>query len=1449
MANNRVVPANLYNQQFNVNPINRNAFNRLSGEYVNGVNDDDHPQLRDSFRVHGNVQNAIDRVGNFGYYRSDIEIFNVGQIGSIPLNADRNFSFFIVYYLFVSLHSIFTRAIGEGQDANYFIRTNINTHRPLFSSNVSTYYAGDPYNFGARQGHNAANRPLTQMVVNRIIANNFDYDAFSYLYSQIRTIYQSFRSSGDDALVSLNMTVSVTFIPRPLQGQGGQPIPRNRRPINVPVRRNQPQRIEQSIAQRVAERRRRQPPNRAGFAGQRMFFGITSENQSCVMNVLGIGTNPSTDDNLCFITAVLKSQIRTFLSDHREVLESCDTVDGEIFESDYTLSMFYETDEVYPSTSYCRMTEEGSVQVNIGNTLYRQNIDVDTLVRVAHLIEISLEEAFAVEIGSNHWCGIPQAFSNLYGVYFHIFDSHMNGRFKIIYPENDYGYDYTTSNIHRHIYLYEKEGHIYPIKNISLFINSPKILKTYNLCDCCQFVIKKNKGVCIDHIARCHSMQNFVTSQTNKFTSEVLKRKPFYRYYPVGYGKFLCNVCMKTVYQSSTGLTHVCYMPKPQSKPYITDSKLYALDIESMQVTSEQDPTKMAHRCVLICVRSIYNREEMYQFETEQEFTDHLIKNKKLFQGAVFLAHNGGGYDYQFFLRHWEHSNLKYEHIPRPGSKHKYLELKFYFDNSTSWCRFIDFMMLVPESLRSVGESFGLEVQKGDFPHRFLNEATRFYVGPIPPLHSDDDWFSYKSKKSKLEQQHLQEWYDKQLLKYCSCRGVCWCRKEKWDCNTFLEEYCWLDVHVLADAARAYRDMIMNLEDTSDNIVWKGQGYDPFLCITQSQLAMQIFLSGWGQNMPCIYVPKHNKPDFNWKSIEWLEGLQPRGLGGRILHRGNYHSMYYVEQINFLCDGYQCDGDVQTVYIFADCKEYCCERCYPEDYIHPVYKRPNIKIREEFENDLVYLRSNFNVVVMKECDYITNEQNRVAFQIYTDREMFYGGRTEVFTPYANAALLNQKFSYHDVCSMYPHVCSKKVLPIGIPTFLFGDMIHRERLNPNHRNPYFGFARIRVVPPKKDFLGLLPSRNENGRLLFHLEEQVGYWHTSEIYLALENCYVITEVYQVIHFEKEQRSDTLFRGYMEYFLRLKIEADGWKKMGATSENPTDVQKDHLCEMSYQNNGQMARPRRDEVAKNPVKRKIAKIFLNCLWGKFCQVQNKEVFCDITNFSDYQYLVTTSEVMNVNVKFRMSPSGALKTSFDLEGNYLRPNKKYNIFIAASVTAEARCILHRRMLLIGPERVMYCDTDSIIFHSDEGEDQAMLGSGLGEFTDEYAGEKITHFYAIAPKFYFVVTENSMHIKSKGIWLTEENKLLLNEESIRSLIENYFFATEEESIVVKNMSIFSNTTDMRYDYATMFTRYNEKRVTCQFTKRQFFALDFVNNTDLLASLEKLQLYPVGYERD
>ena len=74
----------------------------------------------------------------------------------------------------------------------------------------------------------------------------------------------------------------------------------------------------------------------------------------------------------------------------------------------------------------------------------------------------------------------------------------------------------------------------------------------------------------------------------------------------------------------------------------------------------------------------------------------------------------------------------------------------------------------------------------------------------------------------------------------------------------------------------------------------------------------------------------------------------------------------------------------------------------------------------------------------------------------------------------------------------------------------------------------------------DFTFNLCSHFETGERVFW-----GTFATPEIQLALENSYRILDVAEVWNWNSEKRSSSLFKDYINTFLKNKLEASGWPK----------------------------------------------------------------------------------------------------------------------------------------------------------------------------------------------------------------------------------------------------------------------------------------------------------------
>ena len=120
--------------------------------------------------------------------------------------------------------------------------------------------------------------------------------------------------------------------------------------------------------------------------------------------------------------------------------------------------------------------------------------------------------------------------------------------------------------------------------------------------------------------------------------------------------------------------------------------------------------------------------------------------------------------------------------------------------------------------------------------------------------------------------------------------------------------------------------------------------------------------------------------------------------------------------------------------------------------------------------------------------------------------------------------------------------------------------------------------------------------------------------------------------------------------------------------------------------------------------------------------------------------------------------------------GEFEEQNNKVNIVIAAFTTAYARLKLYDLLDLL-QERVLYYDTDSVVFVHEPGKPEPPLGDYLGDLTDELDGDYITTFVSGGPKNYAYVTNNDKCVtKIRGITLDHATTKKLNPGVMRSLV-------------------------------------------------------------------------------
>lgn len=1104
----------------------------------------------------------------------------------------------------------------------------------------------------------------------------------------------------------------------------------------------------------------------------------------------------------------------------------------------------------------------------------KDEIEEEFWEMAAEEIWFQLQVAFQRNLDYTSLAEYGQAFSDFFKVCISIYDVEVRcNRVHVITPEQKTPKQLVQENgCLLMIHIVFDQGHIHPISSFPSFVKNEgrkDELRLYNYCPICdekqKADLRKNKTSALNHISDCLVYFNdFKVGYEQQLDEQLATQKleiskAFKKVGNKNIMFFKCNQCGNEITQHGY-MDHNCYVPKKKAE-VLNNDNIYVYDLECSQILDEFGLYK--HECNCLMIRKVYPKNDQEKngryFPSEIEFVEALIAETE-FQNALFVAFNGGSYDIHFLLRIFERGEVTHTYVPSPTSKHKFIQIQLTEKN----IKFIDFMRFIPGSLKSIAEAFEIPVSKGDFPHKFNNGENDNYIGRIPALESTKDYWGLCQFRNEKAREKFTDWYHEQENIYCTCEissDVC-CLKKKWDFQEEIQKYCLLDVVVLAEIVRHYREACMNFDGQGEKIMnWSVPKLDPLQFMTLPQITMQTLIHGFSsfdderydfKGITTFY--KKVRGGQSHEGLLWviLES-QKRNLSDTY-HLGNSCKEYYDFETNLSLDGYS--PSTSTVFWFLKCSYWGCPQCMQEydefNWVLPDRAMYCSDVRRQRENNLHSLNQTYkNVVTIWDHDFNTSFADPYLLkccQIMKPEECFYGGRTEVFKLYANAAKLQKDIHYYDVTSLYPSVYAHHPLPVGHPIHILGYQVDLSRFHPTASNRYYGYARVKVVPCKSDLVGLLPQRDQkSGRLYFPVYPMEGCWGTEELYLAMQNGYKVEEIYEMYYWDERNYSNLHFSAYVNYFFQLKQEAEGWIKLGASSENPSEEEQLDLVQRLYEQNGNLSRIRPEKVRKNAVLRSLAKLYLNSLWGKFAQKSAKTQHTTIYGTQQFLSLWNDTRIDQSKCFFREISPGVYKTSYNLKSEFINPVRHGNLFIAAKVTETARCVLHKKMLQVGPENMIYCDTDSIIFlyNTVMG---VLTDVGLGKWTNEYPSHIIQHVYALAPKLYslkLLQNENCKEVfRAKGIQMTLENQQRMLFDAIKPLISN--LATGKDShytIPVKNFTIFSNSGNSSLPYGQVFSRYNEKKVRAIITKRIFKIQEEID----WESCSQICTYPIGYE--
>jgi hypothetical protein len=302
---------------------------------------------------------------------------------------------------------------------------------------------------------------------------------------------------------------------------------------------------------------------------------------------------------------------------------------------------------------------------------------------------------------------------------------------------------------------------------------------------------------------------------------------------------------------------------------------LIAYDIESRFIPTDQTSltansdelfgTLYKHKANLLCATLYtakgdkFEKAEDYTFFGDDCIKDFIKKCYMPFKDTVYVAHNASGYDHLLISQEMRSLLSEHPSILRVGTR------IFSMEGSRNR-RWIDSYKFLSMPLKNFSATFGLETQKGHFPHHFNREENYTYVGPLPAK----KWYGY-GMMSRTKKAEFDAWYEAQPTDY------------EFVFMTELENYCKTDVILLGEAMLTFRTICIE--------TWN---VDPFIrAVTIASLAMEIFRRRYlPKEMGLQIVPAHF-PSSSKKTSrvcrQYMDFLNHTRQPGEdpILHAGN----------------------------------------------------------------------------------------------------------------------------------------------------------------------------------------------------------------------------------------------------------------------------------------------------------------------------------------------------------------------------------------------------------------------------------------------------------------------------------------------------------------------------------------------------------------------------------
>jgi len=337
----------------------------------------------------------------------------------------------------------------------------------------------------------------------------------------------------------------------------------------------------------------------------------------------------------------------------------------------------------------------------------------------------------------------------------------------------------------------------------------------------------------------------------------------------------------------------------------------------------------------------------------------------------------------------------------------------------------------------------------------------------------------------------------------------------------------------------------------------------------------------------------------------------------------------------------------------------------------------------------------------------------------------------------------EEIHYFDITSLYPSVnaCFNnrgETYPIGMPKKItnFNYPLNQltEKYIEKHKD-LFGYVKCKVLPPQDLYIPVLPIKierdsayklmfplcrhcaiiEEKGDCIHTVEERalIGTWTTLELNKALEKGYKLLCIYEAHHFEHS--SDKLFAKYIFDFLKIKQEASGLpSEYPNTPEGFVQYVNDYYQQMGIYLDV-------NKIKYNPGLRFLAKLCLNSLWGKFAQRDNLPTRAIVNKRMELEQIIDNPSNIDIHTIFESKQ--LVELNYKKRFGTSKVCRFKNIHLATFTTSMARIRLYEALDKLG-DRVLYFDTDSVIFKIDTNQNEqpsdfVEISNKLGEWTNE----------------------------------------------------------------------------------------------------------------------------------